>query len=69
MIGFNKAGEMAGLSISSDKTKLLSVREIKTGIMVDNKEIEKLKSIIYLGQLLSQTGKVKREVGCRIALV
>ncbi|GBP10248.1 Putative uncharacterized transposon-derived protein F52C9.6 [Eumeta japonica] len=61
----NKSREV-GLDINASKTKLMT-NSRETDIMVDGNKIEYVKEYIYLGQIISPSDEMTKEINRRIA--
>lgn len=57
----------AGLTINIAKTKLMSNSPLLEDIKVNDQQLEYVNEYIYLGQLVSSTGNIQKEIERRIA--
>lgn len=51
-----------------EKTKIMSTESSSTKISIDGREIESVKEIPYLGQLIAFENKMEKEINRRIGL-
>ena len=56
------------MNIKKTKVMLLTkdIKEKKVSIHIDHKEVEQVQSFTYLGQLITDNGKIEREIRSRI---
>lgn len=64
----NKSRVKTGLTINSEKSKILSIYAKPSKIMAENRELETISEIVYLGQLIALENKTDKEMNRRITL-